>query len=170
MNKYANGTISFTTNDSIEANKPVLLKATTAGTTYTLEGRKLETGTPTVEGTHVSMVGTYNQKATIPTDNNYVIATKNGEQKFYLVDSSLNIKNTRAYFHVVESSSVKASLMMSFDDGMTTGIGEIDNGQLTQDNEKAVYNLAGQRVSASSVGSVLPKGLYIVNGKKVVIK
>ena len=36
----------------------------------------------------------------------------------------------------------------------------------------AVYDLSGRRVSVSSVSSVpsvLPKGVYIVNGKKVYI-
>ena len=36
-----------------------------------------------------------------------------------------------------------------------------------------IYNLAGQRVSVSSarsVSSVLPKGVYIVGGKKVAVK
>ena len=44
----------------------------------------------------------------------------------------------------------------------STGIGSIDNGQLTIDN--VVYNLNGQRVAQPT------KGLYIVNGRKVIIK
>ena len=44
----------------------------------------------------------------------------------------------------------------------STGIGSIDNGQLTIDN--VVYNLNGQRVAQPA------KGLYIVNGCKVIIK
>jgi len=46
-------------------------------------------------------------------------------------------------------------------DDVATGINSIDNGQLTMDN---VYNLNGQRVNNAK------KGLYIVNGKKVVMK
>jgi len=42
-----------------------------------------------------------------------------------------------------------------------TGIHSIDNGQLTIDN---VYDLSGRRVAQPS------KGLYIINGKKVVLK
>ena len=48
-----------------------------------------------------------------------------------------------------------------------TGIQTIDNGQLTVDNETgAIYDLSGRRVSAKAN----KKGVYIVNGKKVVIK
>ena len=53
------------------------------------------------------------------------------------------------------------ALTFEFDDA--TGIEAIDNGQLTMDNA-AIYNLAGQRVQKAT------KGLYIVNGKKVVLK
>ena len=45
--------------------------------------------------------------------------------------------------------------------GETTGINAIDNGQLTIDN---VYDLQGRRVAQPT------KGLYIVNGRKVIIK
>ncbi len=51
---------------------------------------------------------------------------------------------------------------LSVNFGETTGINQIDNGQLTIDN--SYYNIAGQRVAQPT------KGLYIVNGKKVVVK
>ncbi len=68
---------------------------------------------------------------------------------------------------------------MHFYDGEeTTGIGDatrlIDNGEMIMDNGAgAVYDLSGRKVSVSSdssVPSVLPKGVYIVNGKLVVVK
>ena len=54
----------------------------------------------------------------------------------------------------------------------TNGIEAIDNGQLTIDNSP-VYNLNGQRVESSKFNvqnSKLPKGVYIQNGKKVLVK
>ena len=54
----------------------------------------------------------------------------------------------------------------------TNGIEAIDNGQLTIDNSP-VYNLNGQRVESSMLkvqNSKLPKGVYIQNGKKVLVK
>ena len=47
-------------------------------------------------------------------------------------------------------------------DGETTGIESVDKPQTTTNRE--VYNLAGQRVAQPT------KGLYIVNGKKVLVK
>lgn len=52
---------------------------------------------------------------------------------------------------------------LSFDGGEgTTGIQSIDNGQLIMNN--VYYDLSGRRISQPT------KGLYIVNGKKVIIK
>lgn len=60
---------------------------------------------------------------------------------------------------------------------MLTGISEImrngENEKMRNEKTSAVYDLSGRRISvsaATSVRSVLPKGIYIVNGKKVMIK
>ena len=60
---------------------------------------------------------------------------------------------------------------------MLTGIGEVmrdgENEKMRNEKTSAVYDLSGRRISvsaATSVRSVLPKGIYIVNGKKVMIK
>ena len=54
------------------------------------------------------------------------------------------------------------ALTIGYGDEGTTGIRSIDNGQLTIDN--VYYDLSGRRVAEPT------KGVYIVNGKKVVIK
>jgi hypothetical protein len=36
--------------------------------------------------------------------------------------------------------------------------------------DKSIYDLNGRKISMSSDASVLPKGVYIVNGKKVIVK
>ena len=64
----------------------------------------------------------------------------------------------RVYLPAVTSSN--AIEYLGFGDD-ATGIHSIDNGQLTIDN---VYDLSGRRVAQPS------KGLYIINGKKVVLK
>lgn len=47
-----------------------------------------------------------------------------------------------------------------------TGIDSVDNGQLTiNGKERAVYNLAGQKVNGK-----LTQGLYIIDGRKVVVR
>ena len=59
-----------------------------------------------------------------------------------------------------------------YGDGETTGIVSIDNGQLIMDND-AWYTLDGRCVANGQLkidNGQLPKGIYIHNGKKVVIK
>ena len=84
----------------------------------------------------------------------------------------------KAYLNLdnVTSSSAKLVLFSFFDDeeedihnGITTGIEDathqMDNGQWTMDNAEW-YNLNGQKLNGMPSSS----GLYIVNGKKVLIK
>jgi hypothetical protein len=53
---------------------------------------------------------------------------------------------------------------------MIDGIEQIENGELKIENE-AVYDLSGRQVSTlSSPLSTLPKGIYIVRGKKFIVR
>ena len=107
----------------------------------------------------------------------FVLGTKDGVQGFYHANSTsgTHLAKGKAYLPAVGTSS---RLKMIFGDDDTTGIDNAlnDNAEKTSDN--SFYNLQGQRVivpqrsaktgDASSAG--LKKGLYIVNGKKVIIK
>lgn len=69
----------------------------------------------------------------------------------------------RAFLFVADSTAP----MIDFDFGGTTGINEVNESVASQSEFKVngeYYNLAGQRVAQPT------KGLYIVNGRKVVIK
>ena len=95
----------------------------------------------------------------------YVLNRKNGVAGFYFQKGSAgayaDVKPHQAYLKV-DASLAKAG-GYGFDD-VATGIDSIDAGMLT-DNDK-VYTLSGVRVNANRVA----KGVYIVNGQKVVIK
>ena len=61
----------------------------------------------------------------------------------------------------------------SNNNGLPTVIEEIDNSQFAIDNSQYIYDLAGRRVGSSTPTAngqqpKLPKGIYIVNGKKVI--
>ena len=78
---------------------------------------------------------------------------------------TLAIPASKAYLKVAESKFTGgARLFVSFDEDETTGINE----ELRMKNEESstapVYNLNGQRVAQPT------RGLYIVNGKKIVVK
>ena len=64
-----------------------------------------------------------------------------------------------------------------WDDSETTAIGSIHNSQFTIHNEEGVvYDLAGRSITAAANSSLftfhssLNKGIYIINGKKILIK
>lgn len=93
---------------------------------------------------------------------NYILAKESAGVGFYLAtDAGATLAANRAYLST-EITTASAREFLGFgDDDITTGIQSIDNSQLTIDN---YYNLNGQRVAQPK------KGLYIVNGRKVVVK
>ena len=80
---------------------------------------------------------------------------------FYKNKNAFTVGANTAYLPVDFAGAAARFDSFSFDDE-TTGITQIENGESNIEN--SVYNLNGQRVSK-------PKnGLYIVNGKKVIVK
>ena len=90
-----------------------------------------------------------------------MLSTEGGVTGFYCANNTL-VPEGKAYLNAGTAAGARFFALSL--DGETTGIDAllIDNGQLTIDN--AVYNLNGQRVMNPA------KGLYIVNGRKVVVK
>lgn len=148
-------TINFNTmaTPAITPNKPVLLKTSTAGTSYTFEGRTIAAGDAKVAGTYVDFVGTYAASTTIA-EGNYFISANN----LYKSNGGTTVKGTRAY---IDAKNVASGEVKLFIGGIETAISEI-NGEAAENG--AIYNLAGQRVSKAQ------KGVFIVNGKKVIVK
>jgi uncharacterized cupredoxin-like copper-binding protein len=69
--------------------------------------------------------------------------------------------------NVYQTSEV---VSMRIEKRMIDGIEQIENGELRIENE-AVYDLSGRQVSTlSSPLSTLPKGIYIVRGKKFIVR
>ena len=146
--------ITFTTKDGISANEPCLLKATQTGTSYELADRTIVAGEPVKSATNVTMTGSYAASITVPIGS-YIISG----DKIYNVDSNVTLKNTRAY--ITLASAGARVLNMSFDGETTTGIATLEKGQLNIE-EGTVYDLSGRKVNS------LSKGIYVVNGKKVI--
>ena len=146
FNKVAAGTIS--------ANVPVLIKATAASNEQVFNGVQVvaPTADVNVAGTNIDFVGTYAPIAAIA-EGDYFI----GNGAIYKSAGNTSMKAFRAYLKV---KNANADVKL-FIDGIETGISEI-NGTAVENG--AIHNLAGQRVSNAQ------KGIYIVNGKKVIIK
>ena len=85
---------------------------------------------------------------------------------FYKNTNAFTVGANTAYIPVaslpVPAGAGTAPAFFSLFDGETTGINTVKASEFTVDGE--YYNLAGQRVAQPT------KGLYIVNGKKVIVK
>ena len=151
------GTLNFETVTTKNGGKAYLYKASSAVTALTHAGDHWLAENITANGTDVNMVGTYTNIKTITYDD-YVLNGTN----LYKVNSAVSLKPFRAYFTVAGGRAVKANVIGLNFDGETTGIQEI--GQLENLQFDNWYDLSGRRVAQPR------SGLYIVNGKKVVIK
>ncbi len=107
---------------------------------------------------------------TAPT-NSYVLQLHEGEDKpaFYLVDgsSTITVGNYHAYLTLAdesddEGSGVKAAVISFPGSGTATAIEAVESE--AEAGGDAIYDLSGRKVAKAQ------KGIYIVNGKKVVIK
>ena len=153
-------TVDFETMDTpaIAANTPVLLKTSTAGTSYTFTGRTIVDATPVKAGTNFDFVGTYAPTTYVKTGDYYISANTLYRS---LQDNGTYINGTRAYLH--DKSSATARIAKFIIDGVeASGIDGIEMGVNNQNGK--IYNLNGQEVKNAQ------KGLYIQNGKKVIVK
>ncbi len=109
---------------------------------------------------------TYSATEIVSDGKKYCLANKTTGVGFYQVNNGVSIPARKVYLEV--PAPVKAFYGF-FDDDDATSINE----ELRVKNEEsgaAIYNVAGQMVNGKSVNAKLPKGIYIVNGKKVMVK
>jgi len=87
---------------------------------------------------------------------------------------SNRLRPFRAYMKNLSPASVKAASVALTVSGSQTGINTIDNSQLAIHNDDVIYDLQGRHIMTSTKDQVqrtsLPKGLYIINGKKILIR
>ena len=153
----ANATVNFTkmATPAITANVPVLLKTSTAPASVTFNGVVIKTGDAKVAGTNFDFVGSYDASTYVTTGNYYLSANKLYKSA---KDDGTFIKGTRAY---IKAKTPGARIANFSIDDETTGINVIE---ATDNSNNALYNLNGQKIQNAK------KGIFIQNGKKVVIK
>ena len=151
----ANGSITLAEVGAVPANTPLMLIGT-ADTEYTVP--VAATASAPAVNMFVAGDGTTEFNGTT---YDYILYT---DGKFYQIGSGA-VPVGKAYLHCTSDPTAAGapSLSISFG-GETTGIDSIDNVQSSMFNVQSYYNLAGQRVANPT------KGLYIVNGKKVILK
>lgn len=157
----AGESITYSTAATIAANSPVMIEANENVSGYEFTASNVEIAA-TANGvvTNGLLNGGYATMTAAADANNYVLQKNGDDVNFYLVTgTAATVKPFRAY---LTAPATARELTLNF--GETTGI----SASLMNSDERIVksevYNLNGQRVAAPQ------KGLYIVNGKKVIVK
>ena len=167
-----NNIVYFATVDNIEAGKPYIMKPGNAVVKNpTFEGVSMvatgldENGNPQAVGdaSTVQMKGIYNQ-ILLKTDKTELFLGDN-DLFYYPIDDidARTIGGLRAYFIVPQGTDIKK--LRANLDGTPTSLDTIFD---TEESNAPVYNLQGQCVGNSL--RALKSGIYIQNGKKVVVK
>ena len=159
-------TMHFTTINiaAFEAGKPYLVLPKTGcatGTTVLFDVNiTAKNPTPVTWGNY-TFTGTFTTKTFTSADNttSRFVATEN---KLKTPKENSTMKALRAYFTVPSTSPARSFTIDGFEDDTTTSISE-ETMVKGETSPNKIYNLAGQRVAQPT------KGLYIVNGKKVVL-
>lgn len=106
-----------------------------------------------------ALTGVYTDSEIAADAGNYILQTQHDVQAFYLVSGSA--RTATPYRAYLTAPGAGARIAISFDNE-TTGINGVNATEKKFDG--TVYDLSGRKVAQPA------RGLYIVNGKKVVIK
>ncbi len=148
-------TMTSTASTGVAAGQGLALKGT-AGATVTIPVAASGTA---IDGNKLK--GCTTSTALAANSNYYVLVNNNNTAEFQRLDTNgATIPAGKAYLDLI-GVSLAPTLSIVFEDE-TSGIDEVRSQK--EGVKGAYYNLAGQRVAQPT------KGLYIVNGRKVVIK
>lgn len=128
-----------------------------------------------LRGSLVQCTGTVgDSKVGITTDDYFFQQSQNGTMKLYPYPAGkkYGIRGFSGWFHRNNSISNAHELSLSlFDDSSTTPIETVKVDDLNRDTSGKVYSISGvlMKNNAANLNN-LPKGIYVVNGKKYVVK
>ena len=169
-------TLNFIDATTIEAGKPYLIKWASGGgnrTNPSFSGVTINYVDAAVKTDNVTFQGSFSPVSLAANDK--TVLYLGSDNKLYYPTADMTVGSCRAVFRLKDitagdlaSGANARRFVVNFGDGeKTTGIISIDNGQLIIDNSMdAWYTLDGRRLT----GKPTAKGLYINNGRKVVIK
>ena len=166
---FADGTLTlnFANAASIEAGKPYLVKvaATTDLSTAPFTGAIVSKDAQPFTSTDVDFIPTLGATTIEGSDTKSVLFLGAENKLKNPATLPADIKGFRAYFQLKgETVSLARAFSIDFGDGETTGIIAIGTDRAAS-TDNATYTLDGRRISKAT-----QKGVYIQNGKKVIIK
>lgn len=154
-----NGYIELAEVEKMEAGKPYIVQAKEDGVMEFTYPEEAEAEAAPVENN--GLVGTFSN-TTAPKGEDIRVLNKN---KIYTVDSDVNVAANKAYIDLskVASTGASAKAILSFGEDGTTSIEAVDAAANSK-KDGVIRDLTGRVVNSPVAG------IYIVNGKKVMIK
>lgn len=152
--------VEYVAGDIVPANTAVVVKGAKGSYNYY---NTEETATKTIEKNLLKGVTTDTRFEVTSGVKRYILTrADDGILAFYRTNSgTINVKANRAYLEVPTAMAV-ASFSL---EGTATGI----NNVVTTAAKQGIYTISGVRLNATTTKE-LPAGIYIVDGKKVIVK
>ena len=160
-------TLNFANASSIEAGKPYLVKvsATTDLSVESFTGVTVSKDAVPFTSTDVDFIPTLGA-TTISGDVKSILFLGASNKLYNPNAENSSMKGFRAYFQLKGSALMAPTRAFNIDfgDGETTGIISVSGSGLIVNGSDGCYDLHGRRIE----GQPTQKGVYIVNGKKVI--
>ena len=159
-NNILTKSVEYVAGDIVPANTAVVVKGAKGSYNYY---NTEETATKTIEKNLLKGVTTDTKIEAKSGVKRYILTrADDGILAFYRTNSgTINVKANRAYLEVPTAMAV-ASFSL---EGTATGI----NNVVTTAAKQGIYTISGVRLNATTTKE-LPAGIYIVDGKKVIVK
>ena len=174
-------TLIFRDENSIRANTPYIVKwnkpadeeesAVIINPTFkgvSIEDPEMPGMLPHVDAGDVQFIGQFSPKELEANDRKTLFL--GADNKLFYPNADMTIGAFRCYFKLPfltagDPKSPVREFVIDLGDGEVTGIAELDNRQLTA-GDGAWYDLNGRKMANGK----LPKGIYIHDGRKIIIK
>lgn len=151
---------------TIHANEPVLIKNVTNAAPYLIRDiTSNPVAVPVVQNELFQYIGNYDNKGSIPFYHNVDYFFSNNALSTVATDGTyMTLKGYRGYFHA--NGGTGASISVLFDD--PSGVRDLTTSAPKTFN---VYSLSGQMIRRNATSlQGLSRGVYIVNGKKYLVR
>lgn len=127
-----------------------------------------------LRGSLVQHTGTVGEsEGRITTDDYFFQQSQNGTMKLYryTAGNTYGIRGFSGWFHKNSNAKAHELSLSLFDDSSITPIETVKVDDLNRDTSGKVYSISGvlMKNNAADLNN-LPKGIYVVNGKKYVVK
>lgn len=159
------------TTQAVTAGEPFLISGVTKPGPFVAKGITDITTESSKNVGGIDFIGTYTNMGSTPfTTKDYFFVTNSNKLTRVSRDGmKMVLKGYRAYFHDSSAAGAK-SFTVSIGDSEATGIDDINGEEGNHD----VYDLQGRKVASdlpwSEAKRLLRQGVYIVNGKRMIVK